>query len=60
VNRDLAAKVGVPLAAIVAAAEAYRWRRRRQLILMPKGINKARGVTMRSAITAARPTSVGR
>jgi hypothetical protein len=60
VNRDLAYKVGVPFAAIVAAGEAYRRHRCRQLVLMPKGINEAAGVTMRSAIKAARPTSAGR
>ncbi|MBB3600891.1 hypothetical protein FHT40_000524 [Mycolicibacterium sp. BK556] len=49
----------VLLAALVAT-RAYRHHRRRQLILMPKGINTANGVTMRGAMKAARPTSVGR
>jgi hypothetical protein len=53
-------KIGVRCAAIASVGEAYRRHRRRQLALMPKGINKARGVTMRSAIKAARPTSIGR
>jgi hypothetical protein len=52
--------IGIPLALIVAVSQAYRRHRRHQLALMPKGIKQARGVTMRSAIKAARPTSVGR
>jgi hypothetical protein len=52
--------IGIPLAVIVAAGQTYRRHRRRQLALMPRGINAARGVTMRSAIKAAQPTSVGR
>jgi hypothetical protein len=58
--RRLAVKVGVPAAAILAAREAYRKHRRNQLVLMPKGINDARGVTMRSSIKAAQPTAMGR
>jgi hypothetical protein len=52
--------IGMPLAFIVAGGQAYRRHRRRHLALMPRGINAARGVTMRSAMKAARPTSVGR
>lgn len=59
-NRDLVGKIAVPLAAGVAGWQVYRRHRRRQLVLMPKGINEAHGITMRSAIKAARPTSVGR
>lgn len=50
----------VPLAAAVIAAQAYRRHRRHQLVLMPKGINTANGVTMRSAIKAAQPTAIMR
>lgn len=42
---------------LAAAVQGYRWQRRRQLVLMPKGINDAAGVTMRSSIRAAAPTS---
>jgi hypothetical protein len=52
--------IGMPLAFVVAVGQAYRRHRRRHLALMPRGINAARGVTMRSAMKAARPTSVGR
>jgi len=53
-------RLGLPVGALLAVGEAYRWHRRRQLVLMPKGINDARGVTRRSAIKAARPTSYNR
>ncbi|MFE2997111.1 hypothetical protein ACFXG4_19105 [Nocardia sp. NPDC059246] len=52
--------VAIPFAAILVAGEAYRRYRRKQLVLMPKGINDARGVTMRSSIKAADPTYVDR
>ncbi|MVU80762.1 hypothetical protein GPX89_26355 [Nocardia sp. ET3-3] len=52
--------VAIPFAAILVAAEAYRRYRRTQLVLMPTGINDARGVTMRSSIKAADPTYVNR
>ena len=51
--------IAIPLALIVAVSQAYRRHRRHQLALMPKGIKQARGVTMRSAMKAARPTAVG-
>jgi hypothetical protein len=50
--------VGLPFAAILVGREVYRRYRRKQLVLMPKGINDARGVTMRSSIKAAEPTFV--
>jgi hypothetical protein len=53
-------KIVIPLVAVVAATQTYRRNRRNQLALMPKGINTAAGVTMRSSIKAARPTTVGR
>ncbi len=59
-NRDLVGKIAAPLAASVAGWQMYRRHRRRQLVLMPKGINAAHGITMRSTIKAARPTSAGR
>ena len=54
----------IPVAAVIATAGAaavqgYRRYRRQQLALMPKGINTANGVTMRSSIKAARPTAAG-
>jgi len=60
VNRELAGKIAVPLVASIAGWQAYRRHRRRQLVLMPKGINAANGITMRSTIKAARPTAAGR
>jgi hypothetical protein len=60
VIRDLAAKIAIPLATSFAGWQVYRRHRRRQLVLMPKGINAAHGITMRSTIKAARPTTVGR
>jgi hypothetical protein len=60
VNRDAFGRIAVALAASVAGWQVYRRHRRRQLVLMPKGINAAHGITMRSTIKAARPTSVGR
>ncbi|MCV7102859.1 hypothetical protein [Mycobacterium palustre] len=59
-NRVRVGKVVIPLAASVTGWQVYRRHRRRQLVLMPKGINAAHGITMRSTIKAARPTSVGR
>jgi hypothetical protein len=60
VNRVLVGKIVIPVVASVAGWQLYRQRRRRQLVLMPKGINAAHGITMRSTIRAARPTSAGR
>jgi hypothetical protein len=60
VNRELAGRIAIPLAASVAGWQMYRRHRRRQLVLMPKGINAAHGITMRSTIKAARPTSASR
>jgi hypothetical protein len=59
VNRDVVGKIAVPLAASVVGWQMYRRHRRRRLVLMPKGINTAHGITMRSTIKAARPTSPG-
>ena len=58
-NREVGV-VAIPLAATIAGWQMYRRHRRRQLVLMPKGINAAHGITMRSTIKAARPTSRGR
>ena len=58
--RRLAVNVGIPALALFAVRQTYRKHRRNQLVLMPKGINDARGVTMRESIKAARPTAVGR
>lgn len=52
--------LGLVSGALVAVVQGYRWQRRRQLVLMPKGINSAAGVTMRSSIKAASPTSHSR
>ena len=59
-NRDLVTTIAGPLAVTFAGWQMYRRHRRRQLVLMPKGINAAHGITMRSTIKAARPTAVGR
>ncbi|BDB43995.1 MULTISPECIES: hypothetical protein [Mycobacterium] len=56
-SRDAVAKLAVPLATGLAGWQVYRRHRRRQLALMPKGINAAHGITMRSTIKAARPTA---
>jgi hypothetical protein len=60
VNRDLVTTIAGPLAVTIAGWQMYRRHRRRQLVLMPKGINAAHGITMRSTIKAARPTSASR
>lgn len=57
---DLIRKVAIPLAVSFTGWQLYRRHRRRQLVLMPKGINAANGITMRSTIKAARPTTVAR
>lgn len=59
-NRGVAGKIAIPLTVGAASWQLYHRHRRRQLVLMPKGINTANGITMRSAIKAARPTAVGR
>ncbi|TAM69776.1 hypothetical protein [Mycobacterium sp.] len=59
-NRELIGKVAIPLAVSFTGWRLYRRHRRRQLVLMPKGINAANGITMRSTIKAARPTTVAR
>jgi hypothetical protein len=59
-NLHAVGKLVIPLTTGVAAWQVHRRHRRRQLALMPKGINAAHGITMRSTIKAARPTAAVR